>query len=235
MHPTVSARRGRAIAAALGASVALLLVMGLAAAPAGAQEDLGKAHIKIVSTKPAGGTLVHVTVRITQDNGKPANDALVTATPFTAQGDNLTPIRLESTDLDGTFANDVSFPGPGQFNIRIRSVGPAGVIEAPITVAVSASTTTPPTTAGPTTTVNTGASTATTPSGANVDDNGQGAEAAAQKGDSGGGMPWWLIPLILIVVVGGGAAAVMAARRNRGTAGGESDDVDDDGDDGDDD
>src|SRR5215468_3617137 len=120
MHKSVSARRSRAIAAAWGASLVLLLVTALAA-PAGAQEDLGKAHIKIVSTKPAGGTLVHVTVRITQDNGKPANDALVTATPFTAQGDNLTPIRLDSTDVNGTFANDVQFPGPGQFNIRIRS------------------------------------------------------------------------------------------------------------------
>src|SRR5215471_3632365 len=178
MHTTVSARRGRAIAAALGASLVLLL--GLAA-PAGAQEDLGKAHIKIVSTKPAGGTLVDVTVRITQDNGKPANDALVTATPFTKAGDNLTPIRLESTDLNGTFANEVVFPGPGQFNIRIRSIGPNGVIESPITVAVSASTTTPATTAGPSATTKTGAgtgTTVTTPSGANVDDNGQGAAAS---------------------------------------------------------
>ncbi|HKE75831.1 MAG TPA: hypothetical protein VKB57_19595, partial [Acidimicrobiales bacterium] len=120
MHAFVAARPVRRVAAALAVGLLLALAAPLAA---GAQvSDDG--HVTIEAAHPAGGTAVHYIVRVTDKKDDPGNEALVTATPLLADGEQLTPVRFSPADTDGRYEGIIEFPNAGRFTLRITTVGP---------------------------------------------------------------------------------------------------------------
>jgi hypothetical protein len=184
------------MAATLACAVALVLGPAASAGAAPAQDD--PAVLTIEAAHPADGG-VHFIVHLTQ-GGDAVDGATVTATPATADGDQLAPVTLEPGD-DGTYQGFVSFPSAGSWTVRIASEDPAVAVTQNVDVAVT------PSTEGP-------------PSGSNgggfapADD---GTGSSTQSDDSGG-PPVGLIIALAVVLVGGGLAAFFATRRARGNA-----------------
>jgi hypothetical protein len=214
MHTLVPARPVRRLAAVLGTTLVLVLAGALAAVPAAAQQS-GDVTVEVEATHPAGGTDVHYILRVTDKAGEPANDELVTVAAVSAGGDELTPIRFTSADDDGRYEGIVSYPGAGQYRLRITAVDPdgslGGRVEQPVTVAVSAATV-PPTTAADTATTAAGADGGFAP----ADDGTNGSAEQAAGDDDDGGAPGWLILVGTVVVLGAAVAGAAALWRRWG-------------------
>jgi hypothetical protein len=188
------------IATAVAAVAAASLLLG---SPAGAQE--GEGIITLEATHPAGLS-VHFIVRVTWENdGRPADDAIVTATAVATDGTRLTPVTLAPVDNDGRYADAIDFDAPGSWTVRFASTDPTGT--AVITQTVDAAT-------------DDGAS-GDSGEGAFApadDDTGSSAEASTSNGGDEGGMPIWLVGAAAIVVFGGGVLALRTVRRYRAEA-----------------
>jgi hypothetical protein len=178
------------------AIVAVVVAAGLSLAPpAGAHE--GEGIITLEASHPAGLS-VHFIVRVTWENdGHPADNAVVTATPVATDGTKLTPVTLPPADNDGRYANAIEFAAPGAWTIRFTSIDPTGT--AVVTQTVEAAT-------------DDGASSDGGEGGFAPADDDTG--ASASSGDEGG-MPIWLVGVAALVVFGGGFLALRTVRRYR--------------------
>lgn len=188
-RPSVIACAGVALAAA-----------GLLLGPAaGAQE--GRGIITLEATHPAG-TSVHFIVRVTWENdGRPAADAVVTATAVDSDGARLTPVTLAPADGDGRYANAIEFGSPGTWTIRFASTNPTGTSE--VTQAVEAGG------AGGSDSGDSGGAFAP------ADDDTGASGATSSSGDGDSGMPAWLIVAAAVVAFGGAFLGLRTVRRYR--------------------
>ena len=200
MHAFVAAHPVRRLAAALATGLRLVLAAPLAAR-AQVTDD---GHVTIEAAHPAGGTAVHYIVRVTDKKDDPGNEALVTATPLLADGEEFTPVRFSPADTDGRYEGIVEFPNAGQYTLRITTVGPNARIERQVTVSVSASTT-------PTTAKASGAATSVPDTSFAPANDGTGASGA--KKDGGGGVPVFAILALAILIIAGVTAAIVVLRR----------------------
>jgi hypothetical protein len=192
-RPFVIACAGVAVAAA-----GLLL-----GPPAGAQE--GRGIITLEATHPAG-TSVHFIVRVTwEDDGRPAADAVVTATAVGSDGTQLTPVTLAPADDDGRYANAIEFGSPGSWTVRFTSTNPTGTAEVAQTVEAGG--------AG-------GSDSGDSEGGfAPADDNTGASGSASSSGDGGDrGMPVWVIVAAAVVAFGGAFLGLRTVRRYRNEA-----------------
>lgn len=182
------------------AGVALAAAGLLLGPAAGAQE--GGGIITLEAAHPAG-TSVHFIVRVTgKADGRPATDAVVTATAVDSDGTQLTPVTLAPADNDGRYANAIDFGSPGTWTVRFASVNPTGTAEVTETVEAGG--------AG-------GADSGDSGGGfAPADDNTGASGAASDSG--GGGMPVWLIVAAAVVAFGGAFLGLRTVRRYRSEA-----------------
>jgi hypothetical protein len=189
-RPFVIACAGIALAAA-----------GLLLGPA-AEAQEGRGIITLEAAHPAG-TSVHFIVRVTGENdGRPATDAVVTATAVDSDGTQLTPVALAPADNDGRYANAIDFGSPGTWTVRFASVNPTGTAEVTQTVEAGG--------AG-------GGDSGDSDGGFAPADDDTGASAAAS--DSGdGGMPVWIIVAAAVVAFGGAFLGLRTVRRYRSEA-----------------
>ena len=113
-------RRRAAALAALAALLALALGLGLGpgASPAGAHS--GGGTLTVEQAHPVDPLAVHYIVLLTWDNdGHPAEDATVTATPVAADGTAQTPYTLAPSGAgDGRYSGAVEFPDAGEWTVR---------------------------------------------------------------------------------------------------------------------
>lgn len=95
--------------------------------PAWAHEGEGTVTIESVEASDQGA---NVRIRLTWVNdGHPAADATVTATPVSPSGTPQTPVPLVPIDDDGRYQADVSLEEPGTWTIRVTSVSPIATAE----------------------------------------------------------------------------------------------------------
>ena len=181
------------------AGVALAAAGLLPGPTAWAQE--GRGVITLEATHPAG-TSVHFIVRVTWANdGRPADDAVVTATAVDGDGTQLTPVTLAPADNDGRYANAIEFGSPGTWTVRFASTNPTGTAEVTQTVEAGGA----------------GEAGDSGDSGgvfAPADDD-TGASGAASGSGDGGGMPVWLIVAAAVVAFGGAFLGLRTVRRYR--------------------
>jgi hypothetical protein len=198
-----------ATAAAVAAGALTLGVAG--AAPAGAHS--GDGTIVVEQVHPAG-TSIHYIVLVTSDNdGRPAGDATVTATPVAADGTAQTPFTLAPSGADdGRYSGAVEFPEPGDWTVRFTSNEPTGTVDEAQTVTPSATSTpgSPDGGAGDT-------SADAAAGGFAAADDGTGASGGDESAEAGDGdsIPVLLIVGAVIVALGGVVTALLAIRRNR--------------------
>lgn len=116
--------RSRGLLAVLAVGAALLIAMATAAA---AHE--GQAIINVESqADQATGTEYTIRAVWTND-GHPAADATVTATPIDPAGTNGTPVALMARDDDGRYGGFVPMPLPGRWTVRFTIVAPTGTLQ----------------------------------------------------------------------------------------------------------
>jgi hypothetical protein len=187
------------------AGVALAAAGLLPGPTAWAQE--GRGVITLEATHPAG-TSVHFIVRVTWANdGRPANDAVITATAVGADGTQLTPVTLAPADNDGRYANAIEFGSPGTWTVRFASTNPTGTSEATAEVTQTGE-------AG-----GTGGSDSGDSGGAFAPaDDDTGASGAASGSGDGSGMPVWVIVGAAVVAFGGAFLGLRTVRRYRSAA-----------------
>lgn len=131
--------RLRGLAGLIAVGVAALIAL----APAAAAHE-GKAIINVETevNQPAG---TDYTIRaIWNNDGHPAADATVTATPIDPAGVNGTPIAFAARDEDGRYGGFVPMPSPGRWTVRFTVVEPAGTLEVTRDVAATTTTTAKP-------------------------------------------------------------------------------------------
>jgi hypothetical protein len=183
------------------AAVALAGAGLVVAPPAGAQQ--GEGIINLEAAHPAG-TSVHYIVRVTRESdGRPATDAVVTATARGGDGTELSPVTLAPIDEQGRYANAIDFGSPGTWMVRFTSVDPMATAEVTATVEATAA----------------GGGDDSGDSGeggfAPADDD-TGASGASSSDDAGdNGMPIWLIVTAAVVVFGGAFLGLRTVRRYR--------------------
>jgi hypothetical protein len=205
MNPQLKiARRAlAALAAALGLALALLP----GAAPAGAHEGVGVLTVEQVH--PAGLSVHYIVMLTWENDGHPAEDATVTATPVGSDGAALTPVTLAPSGAgDGRYSGAVEFPSAGSWTVRFTSIDPTGSAERPEQVTEPTTTTAEQGGSG------TDATTATSEPGVALADDGTGSSAADDDSDSGG-IPVLLIVGAAVVAIGGVVTALLAIRRYR--------------------
>ncbi len=131
--------RLRRLTGVLAVGVAALV----AAAPAaGAHEGKAVITVETQVNQPAG---TDYTIRVVWNNdGHPAADATVTATPIDPAGANKTPIAFTARDEDGRYGGFVPLPSPGRWTVRFTVVEPAGTLEITRDVAETTTTTAKP-------------------------------------------------------------------------------------------
>jgi hypothetical protein len=171
-------------------AVAAVLAVGLAD-PAAAHEGAG---VLVVETREAVPNGFRYVVRLTWTNdGHPAADATMTATPLAPDGTPGTPVPLTAVDGDGRYQASVALPGAGRWTVRFTAVTPTATVEVPEEVVV-------------TTTSTSTTSTTTTAAPSPADDP---VEAAAPGDDDGG--PGIAVAVIvgLLVVVGVAAGVAL--------------------------
>lgn len=189
--------------AALGLlAVSMLLT---AASPAAAHEGQGILTLESQVADDQGA--VRYVVRLTwADDGHPALDSTVTATPITPDGSPQTPITLAPADEDGRYAGTVSYPTPGDWTVRFTSVTPTGTIEITEAVASQATSTTAATT-----------TTSSVPSPDPGDAGPVAREDATAGGEDDSAASGVLrIGLLLVVVAAAVAIIVRSTRHSRG-------------------
>jgi hypothetical protein len=197
-HPL---RRPVAVLAALASVLALSL--GLAgAAPAGAHSGAGTLTVEQVH--PAGLSVHYIVTLTWDDDGHPAEDATVTATPVAADGTAETPYALApSGSGDGRYAGAVEFPSAGDWTVRFTSIEPTGTVDHAETVVEGAATTAPAEGGFAPADDGTGDSAAQAPTTQSDDE---------ETGSSS--IPILLVVGAGVVAIGGAITAVLAARRN---------------------
>lgn len=209
---TRSAGRALTLASALALTLALAVALLPGAAPAGAHD--GRGTITVEQVHPAGLS-VHYIVMLTWDNdGHPAADATITATPIGPDGASLTPTTLAPSGAgDGRYSGAVEFPSAGAWTVRFTSIEPTGSAERPEQVTEATTTTAAPGDEG-----SGDAATGTTQAGvALADDDTGGSAQADDESDASddGGIPVLLIVAAAVVALGGVVTAVLAIRRYR--------------------
>lgn len=194
-RPPVCPDRG--LGALLAVAAAVILSLGIAAAPAGAHG--GPGQLDVVSATRGAGDAVDLVVSLTYVNdGDPVTDATVTAVVGDAAA-----VPLTAGDEEGQYQGGVDAP-PGS-TIRLTAVEPVATLEIPapgggVTTTTEAPTTTPaPTTEAPTTTA-TPTTEATTTTGPVP-----GGTAVIVEDDDDG------LPTGVLIGIGGAVAVVGAA------------------------
>ena len=182
----------------LGVSVSLL-----GAASAAAHEGEGVLTVEVQEPIPSGARLV--VGLVWANDGHPAVDATVTATPVAPDGAPGTPVVLTEVDGGaGRYQGEVPLPAPGTWTVRVTAVSPAATVE--LSQVVAAPSGTEPSTTASTQTAPT---TADRPATAEVD----GEETAA--GDDGGSGAAAAIAIAVLVVVVVAAVAGFSRSRRR--------------------
>lgn len=208
MNPQLKIPR-RALAA-VGAVLGLTLALGAGllpgAAPAGAHEGAGTLTVEQVH--PAGLSVHYIVLLTWENDGHPADDATVTATPVGPDGAALTPVTLAPSGAgDGRYSGAVEFPSAGSWTVRFTSIDPTGSAERPEQV-------TEPTAAAGEGGSGTDATTAASEPGVALADDETGGSAAADD-ESDSGIPVLLIVGAAVVAIGGVVTALLAIRRYR--------------------
>lgn len=192
----------------LALAVAALALVGSAGAAA-AHEGSG---VLTVETADASGTGMRYVVRLVWENdGHPAADATLTATPIAPQGAAGTPVTLQPVDEDGRYQGTVAFPSAGDWTVRFTSVTPIATIERleqiePTTTTTSVTTTT---TTPATTTTNSIPRTTSAPT-TDVDG------VASGPIDDDGGITGFVVAGALVALVFAVVIGFIRARRLRG-------------------
>lgn len=197
----------RFLAAALILFCAALVTLGTP--PAHAHE--GEGILELESRGTAASASVPYVVRLTWANdGHPAIDATVTATPIDRSGTPQTPVPMQFEGEDGRYSGTVAFPSDGTWTVRFTSVTPAATLE--ITEEVTA----PPTSTPSTTTT----AAADEPAEPAVDVEAPSAERAsdAEDRDDGGGVTGLVVGALVAAVVTACVVVAMRARRRGGAA-----------------
>lgn len=186
------------------ATLVLLCAALVTLALPGASAHEGEGILEVESRSADGGSRVPYVVRLTWTNdGHPAVDATVTATPIDPSGAPQTPVPMEFQGAGGRYAGTIEFPSDGTWTVRFTSVTPAATLEIVEEVV-----------APPTTTTTTEAGEAADPSestSATIDEASAVAEPEADEGGLNG--------LVVAVVIAGLAVVAMAlvVRARRGT------------------
>src|SRR3546814_3073384 len=161
---------------ALGLSLLSVAFLIGAASPAAAHD--GEGILTVESQIPTGDVVVEYVVRVTwADDGHPALQSTVTATPIASDGAPQTPVSLDPIDEDGRYAGTVTYPAPGDWTVRFTSVTPTGSVEIVEPIRSQPTTTTAP-------------ATTTVPREPGDDDPGSDATTGEESNpDAGGGPP----------------------------------------------
>jgi len=191
----------RRAAAALVIACAALLALDSPTAYA----HQGEGIIELQAQEPADASTVSYVVRLTWANdGHPAFDATVTATPIDPSGAPGTPVPMQFEGDDGRYSGTITYPSSGTWTVRFTSVSPSSTMEIVEEVAAPA----------PSATTSSTPSSTTTTAPADVDDV-QPQRAAVDTAEDGGGGPWLLLAAALTVVA---VVAVIALRTRRSRA-----------------
>jgi hypothetical protein len=131
-----SAQRGTLGTAFLKALATLAVMIGgagLGLPNALAHE--GKGVIVVISAEPGAELVVRYTVSVTfESDGHPAAEATVTVVGEKADGSKIGPVALAPSGVAGQYSGEVVFSSPGEWVMRVSSLGPDGVLEQPITI-----------------------------------------------------------------------------------------------------
>ena len=154
-----------AVAAALVVVVTAALLA--VARPVHAHGGPGVVELRSEGSVPEGPTEVAVSITYEND-GEPAEGAIVDATASGPRGVVTPPVRLQSTADPGIYRAGLELPAPGEWTVTVTSAFPPGSLAVPLTVRpatsdhAAASTTGTSTTTASTTTSTTSGPTAPT-------------------------------------------------------------------------
>lgn len=194
----------RCAAAALIVACAALAALGTP--PAFAHE--GEGIFELQAQGPADSLTVPYVVRLTWANdGHPAFDATVTATPIDPDGTPQTPVPMQFEGDDGRYSGTITYPSAGNWTVRFTSVSPASTMEIVEELTAPAATAT--------TTTSTLSSVTTAP--VDVDDAQPEQAATPPVTDDGGGGVNGLLVAGVLAVVAVGAALALRTRRSPGS------------------
>jgi hypothetical protein len=192
----------RCAAAALIVVCAALAALGTS--PAYAHE--GEGIFELQAQGPADSLTVRYVVRLTWANdGHPAFDATVTATPIDPGGTPQTPVPMQFEGDDGRYSGTITYPSAGNWTVRFTSVSPASTME------IVEELTDPAATA--TTTTSTLSSATTAP--VDVDDTQPERAAPPPVTDDGGGGVNGLLVAAMLALAAVGVALALRTRRTR--------------------
>ena len=155
-----AARSAATVAAALVVVVTAALLA--VAPPAHAHGGPGLVELRSEGSVPEGPTELAVSITYEND-GEPAEGAIVDATASGPEGVVTPPVRLGSTADPGIYRAGLELPAPGEWTVTVTSAFPPGSLAVPLTVrpatsdpavasTTGTSTTTPSTTTASTTT-----------------------------------------------------------------------------------
>lgn len=193
----------RCAAAALVVFCTALAALGTPAAYA----HEGEGILKMESQGEAESATVPYAVRLTWANdGHPAVDATVTATPIDPSGSPQTPVPMQFEGQDGRYTGTVTFPTDGTWTVRFTSVIPGATMEILQEVAAP-----PPSTPTPSSTTTTAAE---EPPGPDAPDTEE-ASAVGEPADDEDGVNGLILGAFLAVILAVGVALVMRARKSR--------------------
>ncbi len=121
------------------ATVAAALVVVVAAAlvavvqPAHAHGGPGVVELRSEGSVPEGPTELAVSITYEND-GEPAEGAIVDATASGPDGAVTPPVRLRSTADPGIYRAGLDLPAPGEWTVTVTSAFPPGSLAVPLTV-----------------------------------------------------------------------------------------------------
>lgn len=190
------------------AAAALIVFCAALAAPGtpSAYAHEGEGIFEVQAQGSADSLTVRYVVRLTWANdGHPAFDSTVTATPIDPGGTPQTPVPMQFDGDDGRYSGTITYPSPGNWTVRFTSVSPASTMEIVEEVTATATTTT-----------STPSSTTTT-APVDVDDTQPEQAAPTPVTDDGGGGVDGLLVVAVLAVVAVGAALALRTRRSRGS------------------
>ncbi|HAS11248.1 MAG TPA: hypothetical protein DCS55_12150 [Acidimicrobiaceae bacterium] len=183
--------------------MACAALLALGSPTASAHE--GEGIFELQAQEPADAATVSYAVRLTWANdGHPAFDATVTATPIDPSGTPATPVPMQFEGDDGRYSGTITYPSSGTWTVRFTSVSPSSTMEIVEEVAAPA----------PSATTSSTPSTTTTTAPADVDDVQPERAAPVTDDDGGGGMVGLLLAASLAIVAVG-AVVALRTRRSR--------------------
>lgn len=108
----------------------LAVVVLLMAAATNALAHEGRGVLVVESRVPTAATVIPYVVRLTwEDDGDPAIDATVTATPIAPDGTVQTPVPMEPIDQDGRYRTTITYPSNGRWTVRFTAVTPTATLD----------------------------------------------------------------------------------------------------------